>query len=224
MTSGNTEKKKISRGLVAFVSIAIAVAGASITRPRDRDANAPFSYAPPEGFVASDVPLPTTGGGAAGKMWTRPRALGFAPRLTLTHTERKGAIDDEQLRVVARGMPAVYRESQVTWSEVRHEVHVRGDNTLVGVVWGEGKRDVDNVSLRTAQMLFPDDTGTSLLTISYGADEATNLEQQLIASADRASGVALRGPGPPWWLFGAWGAGGFAFALLLASLLGRKKE
>ncbi len=224
MTSGNTEKKRLSRGLLVGVSIAIAVAGPSITHPRERDANAPFSYAPPEGFVASDTPAATAGGGAAGKMWTRPRALGFAPRLTLTHTEKKGAIDDDQLRVVARGMPAVYRESQVTWSEVRHEVHVRGDNTLVGVVWGEGKRDVDNVPLRTAQMLFPDDTGTSLLTVSYGADDATNLEQQLIVSADLASGVALRGPGPAWWLFGAWGAGGLAFAILLSLITGRKKE
>jgi hypothetical protein len=209
----NTEKKKLSRGLLFGVSIAVAVAGPSITHPRERAANAPFSYTPPEGFVPSDAPTPTPAG-ASGKMWMRPRLLGFTPRLTLTHTEKRGPIDDGQLREVARGMPSVYRESQVTWNEVRHEVHV----------WGEGKRDADNASLRTAQMLFPDDTGTSLLTVSYGVDDGTNLEQQLMASADLATGVALRGPGPPSWLYGAWGAGGLVFALLLSSIRARKKE
>lgn len=219
----NTENKKLSRALLFGVSIAIAVAGPSITHPRERAANAPFVYTPPEGFVPSDAPSPTPAG-SAGKMWVRPRVLGFAPRLTLTHTEKRGPIDDAQLREVARGMPAVYRDSQVTWNEVRHEVHVRSDKTLVGVVWGEGKRDTDNTSLRTAQMLFPDDTGTSLLTVSYGADDGTHLEQSLIASADLATGVALRGPGPPSWLYGAWGAGGLVFAILLSSIMARKKE
>ena len=224
MTSGNTEKKKLSRGLLFGVSIAIAVAGPSITHPRERAANAPFSYVPPEGFVPSEQPSPAQAGNT-GKMWTRPRVLGFVSRITLTHTEKKGAIDDAQLREVARGMPTVYRESQVTWKEVRHEVHSRQDNTLVGVVWGDGRRDADNQSLHTAQMLFPDDTGTSLLTVSYDPDDGdSNLEQQLMLSADLATGVALRGPGPPSWLYGAWGAGGLVFALLLSALMGRKKE
>ncbi len=233
MTSGtettrSTEKKKLSRGLLFGVSIAVAAAGPSITHPRERAANAPFAYSPPEGFVPSEQASPTpaspTPAPSVGKMWTRPRVLGFAPRVTLTHTEKRGAIDDAQLREVARGMPGVYRESQVTWNEVRHEVHARSDNTLVGVVWGEGKRDVDNQPLRTAQMLFPDDTGTSLLTVSYGTDDGAGLEQQLLMSADQATGVALRGPGPPSWLYGAWGAGGLAFAILLSSLMARKKE
>ncbi len=225
-TTGNTEKKKLSRGLLFGVSIAVAVAGPSLTNPRERAANAPFSYSPPEGFVPSEQASPASPTPAQnpGKMWTRPRVLGFAPRLTLTHTEKRGSIDDAQLREVARGMPGVYRESQVTWNEVRHEVHARSDNTLVGVVWGEGKRDVDNQPLRTAQMLFPDDTGTSLLTVSYGADGDASLEQQLLMSADQATGVALRGPGPPSWLYGAWGAGGLVFAIVLSSLMARKKE
>jgi len=217
-----TEKKKLSRALLFGITIAVAFAGPSLTNPKERAANAPFSYAPPEGFVPSDTPAPNAAQ-PPGKMWTRPRPLGFAPRITLTHTEKRGPIDDPQLREVARGMPTVYRESGVTWTEVRHEVHTRSDNSLVGVVWGTGKRDADGAKMNTAQMLFPDDSGTSLLTVSYGTDDGTNIEQALIASADQATGVALRGPGPPSWMYGAWGMGGLVFAIIISGLMAKKK-
>jgi hypothetical protein len=231
MTSGITEKKDPprertqgkapSRALIFGIAVAVAALGPSITNPRERAAKAPFSYVPPSGFVPSDAPQPAAANQSA-KMWTLPRTLGFAPRITLTHTEKKGAIDDAQLREVARGMPSVYRESQVTWTEVRHEVHTRADRTLVGVVYGDGKRDADGVTLRTVQMLFPDDAGTSLLTVSYGVDDSTHLDEQLLQSADAATGVALRGPGPPSWLYGAWGGGGLVLAIMVSGFFRRK--
>jgi len=74
-------------------------------------------------------------------------------------------------------MPSVYRESQVTWNEVRPEVtsvpqHARR------CVWGEGKRDVDNQPLRTAQMLFPRRQRARRSSLSYGADDGTEPRQQ----------------------------------------------
>jgi hypothetical protein len=148
--------------------------------------------------------------------------------VNLTHSSSKYAIADAELREIARGLPATYRDlppsQQSTWSETRHEVHLRSDQTRVGVIWGEAKRTTDNASIRTVHMMFPDDAGTSLLTVSYGTDDGTNLEQAFVTSADQATGVALRGPGPPSWMYGAWGVGGLVFAIIISGLMAKKKQ
>jgi hypothetical protein len=120
---------------------------------------------------------------------------------------------------LAQGMPAMFLQSQTTWSEVRHEVHKRPDGARVGVIVGDAEKGA--LHYRMMQIVFPIDKGTAIVTASFPHDDAARWEAPTLASIDDAKGVATRVPPPEGWMYVAWGLGGGVIAYLVLAL--RKK-
>jgi hypothetical protein len=212
--------------------------GPRITAPRDKKAGEPFAWEPPEGFVEIAEPIMleehATEGNA--KLYRLSDAAGhaFVPRAQVTHTTNPAPVEESDLADIARGMPKTFSSSGVDWVERRHETRVRPDGARVGIIEGDCTRRVGegqlflpkgvaaDVHFRKLQLVFPDDAGTSIVTIDYGSDEAARWEPIFEASIAKAKGVATRVPPPPLWMHLAWGGAGLVLGWLGASLIGSR--
>lgn len=211
---------------VLVVAAIAAFAGPQATAARDRAANAPFVFTPPDGFVpaSDDVVKSALGAAPDGKqkVWiVLDLTKKTTPNITLTFTDKSPQLEDEDLRALAAGMPAVFAQSDSTWTEVRHEARRRADGARVGILEGALVRGESNK--RVLQVVFPVDDGAALVTATVPADEISKWEPKLDASIAAATGVAIRAPRPASWSYVAWGLAGGVLAYLTLALFSRKK-
>src|SRR5262249_6773144 len=126
---------------VLIVGLAAAFLGPRLASPQDKAANAPFEYTPPAGFTeakADTDPAAFSGGRSVERAWVRSEpGAAYRPNITLLTTNKSSKIDEPDLMSLAQGMPAMFLQSQTTWTEVRHEVHRRPDGARVGVIVGD---------------------------------------------------------------------------------------
>jgi hypothetical protein len=204
---------------VVLVAVISGFLGPRFTSPQDRAAGAPFDYAPPEGFLPVAASNPADKDGRAWA-FSDPGARTTAT-INVTHTKQRGPIEDADLAALAKGMPAVFKETGVDWTEVRHEARVRSDGAHVGLIEGACERGA--LKYRVVQLVFPDDAGTSIVTASFSSEDAARWEPQIEATIASTTGVAFRFPPPPGWMFAAWAAVG-AFAVAIATALSRRAK
>lgn len=211
--------------VAALAAIACAALGPRLVGPRGRPAGAPFAYTPPQGFVSATDGnhTPASAGIASGqKAWVYPGSIldAYTPNITETHTSKEGLADEAEIATLVRGMPNVFARSGITWNEVRHETRTRPDGTRTAVIIGDCTKST--LHYRAMQMVFPDDTGTSIVTASFPVEGASRWEPQLDATMASATGVALRVPPPANWLYVAWGLGGGILAFLAAGVASKR--
>lgn len=205
----------------AVVAVSFAILGPRIVGPQSRAANAPFVYVPPTGFV------PYTGSKAAetadAKVWIDEGAPNA--RVILNHSSKPMSVAEPDLAGLANEMPAAFPDC--AWSHRRHESRTRADGALVGLMEGDCIRSVGigmfgapakKVNERKLQLIFPDDTGTSIVTTSYPEEQASRYEPLIEATVASAKGVATRLPSPPSWMYLAWAAAGAVVGLFIGSL------
>jgi len=224
---------------IALGAIAFGFLGPLATAPHDKKAGAPFAWDVPEGFSESHAEismLDPTPKHEEGTLYRLTDAAGhsFVPRAQLTHSANETPVEETDLAQIAAGLPETFAKAGVDWVPRRHETRVRPDGARVGLIEGECTRRVSeglpfltkgvaaDVHFRKLQLVFPDDAGTSIVTIDYGSDEATKWEPIFEATIARSKGVATRVPPAPAWMYGAWGAGGLVLGWLGASLLGSR--
>src|SRR5690606_32994974 len=151
-------------------------------------------YEPPPGFV----PLKTSaddqkdakvwGFEEAGPGGPRPRGsedLGLsAVRVVVHHSNKELSVEEADLAKLASEMAGAF-EDTCTWVHRRHERRTRPDGARVGLIEGDCNREVDleplglprqRIRSRKLQLMFPDDTGTSIVTASYPTDQAARWE------------------------------------------------
>ena len=212
---------------VLFVAVLAGFAGPRVTAPHDRPANAPFVYTPPPAFKpARDEVLSAALGTAPEgmhKVWIFAE-LGAksTPNITLTLTDKTPRVEESDLRDLALGMPAVFKQGGSTWTEVRHETRARADGTRVGLIEGETVRG--ETRNRVIQLVFPEDLGTALVTASFPSEDAAKWTPQIDATIDTATGVSRRVPPPAPWQYVGWGAAGGVLAYLALALVSRRKK
>jgi hypothetical protein len=211
---------------VLVVAAVAAFVGPQATSAHDRPAGGPFVFTPPDGFeparddlVKSALGTPPDG---MQKVWVfvEPGAAA-TPNITLTFTDQSPQLEDEDLRALAAGMPAVFSPMGSTWTEVRHEARRRADGARVGILDGALVRGASKK--RVLQIVFPVDKGAALVTATVPADEIGKWEPKLDASIASATGVAVRAPRPGSWLYVAWGLAGGVLTYLTVALFSRKK-
>lgn len=134
------------------------------------------------------------------------------------------------LSKLASGMPDVFRASGVAWTFANVETRERPDGVRFGIIEGNatkkaGREGADlGVSYVVRQFVFPDDSGTSIVTASYPRDEMSKWQAVFDAAALSASGAARRAPGVPVSTTLMWGAGGTVLAILLVLAMNGKKN
>ncbi len=231
------------RRLIACVALAAAgaIIGPRLVGPQSRSAGAPFAYEPPEGFV------PFTGGSVdlqGAKAWVaeddrggvRPRASEEAGastvRVVAHHSDREMSVEESDLAKLAEEMGTAFEDS-CAWTHRRHELRTRPDGARVGLIEGDCNRDIDlkqiglptqRLRSRKLQLMFPDDRGTSIVTISYPTDQAARWEPLFEATIAKAKGVAVRVPGPSNVALAGWAAAGAILGWLGASIAFRAKR
>ena len=211
--------------VAALAAVVAAAIGLRALGPQDRAAGAPFTYTPPEGFTpATEDNTKAILGSIVGgqRVWIYPGNMLdlYTPNITLTHSSKSGLVDDEELAKLARGMPQVFRDAGIIWTEVRHDTRLRPDGARVALILGECTKGA--LHYRAMQMAFPDDTGTSIVTASFPVDTAARWEPLMEATMATATGVAVRVRPPPNWLYVAWAAGGGLLALLAMGVVRRR--
>lgn len=203
-----------------------AFLGPKLTLPRDRPAGQPFVYEPPEGFIELKDPKAAE---KAARSWVlaNPSRRAFAPNVTTTHSTQRAPLEDRELKATVATMPATMAP-EIQWTHRRHETRVRPDGARVGLIEGDCVRQAQDGNseqkFRMLQIVFPDDSGTTIATAQYAGEEATHWEPIFEATIARAKGVAVKVPDVPGWIFAAWGGGGIVLGWLGAALLNRPEE
>jgi len=211
---------------ILFAGVISGIAG-HFSAVSDVSAGHPFSYAPPDGFSAIAPPAAAAAANvnadtSVDRVWVEPSmATQLAPRVTLSHTAQQAQMDDASLGAIANGMPAIYEKSHGAWIEERHVVHVRPDGAKVGLIVGNLVTAAGG-HLRTMQMVFPDDTGTSIATASFDVVSAPRLVPAFEKSLDTADGIKKFGKKADNWVYIAWFGGATIFALFLQLLVARR--
>jgi hypothetical protein len=214
---------KINYTPVLVLAMVVGFVGPRLSSPQDRAAGAPFVYTPPDGFVPARADEIALAGPSVQKVWVfRDEGARYTPTVTLMHTEKGGHVEEADLFVLAQGMPQVFQQSGVTWSELRHQTRIRPDGAHVGLIEGESVKGL--LKSRVQQIVFPDDKGTSIVTATFPTDDAARWEPQFDASIANATGVATRVSGPPPWLYALWAAGGAILGYLAMALGVRGKK
>lgn len=203
-------------------ALACAFLGAHFGATPEMPANAPFAYVPPVGFIPVDLGAKPDSN--VTQAWIEPSVLATSldARITQTHSAHFTDLGDGALSAIAAGMPALYEKSHGQWSEERHLVHHRPDGASVGLIVG-ALTTGDGVQMRTMQMLFPDDSGSSIVTASFQTSLNERLTPELEKSLDDASGVKKLGKSAPNWMVLAWALGGLLFAIAAQMVIGRRK-
>jgi len=217
-------------GLVFALAIAAAFLGPNLTSPRERPAGQEFAIDPPEGFVEEK------GAGVlaekGGREWVNHEAMAasLAPRMILIHSKDRGTVEAADLALVARSMPDNLRDSGVSWSDLRQETRTRPDGARVGLVEGDcvkkgregfGGATAADLHYRRLNLMFPTDAGFAVVTAIYPKEQAAKWQPLFEATINGARGVAMRKPGPPEWMYVAWGGGGLVLGWLFAKLFDR---
>lgn len=198
--------------ILAFCAAVTAI-GVQVSTISDVPANKPFSYVPPQTFHPISMPANLNADDSVERLWVEPTTVSkLDPRITLSHTEQRPPIDDGALETMASGMPALYEKSHGTWTEDRHVVHVRPDGARVGLIVGD-LVTVDAAHVKTVQMIFPDDAGTSIVTASFDFVSAERLVPEFEKSLDVADGVKKLGKKPKNTVYYAYFFGALIFAL-----------
>ncbi len=208
--------------VVALVAIVSGAVGPRLAGPQDRSGGAAFAYMPPAGFAegTEDNQKSILGSIVGGqRVWVYPGNVlqPYTPNITLTHSSRGGFVDDADIANLARGMPEVFASSGVTWTEVRHENHLRPDGARVALLEGDCLKG--ELHYRSVQMAFPDDTGTSIVTASFPTATAARWEPLIEASMNSATGVAFHASPPAAWVYLAWVLAGAIVAFLVLGLV-----
>ncbi|MEO8877166.1 MAG: hypothetical protein ABI461_16350, partial [Polyangiaceae bacterium] len=150
---------------LVFAAVISAVAG-HFSGISEVPAGKAFTYTPPTGFAPITLPATINADKSVDRVWAEPSQVSkLDPRVTLSHTPQQAQIEDAALGTIADGMPAMYEKSG-TWTEERAISHVRPDGAKVGLIVGN-LVTTDDSHLKTMQMIFPDDTGTSIATASF---------------------------------------------------------
>ena len=204
-------------------ALACALLGSHFGATPEAPANAPFAYVPPAGFIPVD--LSTKLDSSVIKAWIEPSILATSldARITLSHSSHVADLGDAALAVISAGMPALYAKSQGQWSEERHLVHHRPDGGSVGLIVG-ALTTGDGVKMRTMQMLFPDDTGSSIVTASFETSLNQRMTPEIEKSMDDATGVKKLGKSAASWIVLVWALGGLLFAIAAQIVVGRRKS
>lgn len=217
--------------IAAVVAITFAFAGPRLVGPQSRSASEPFAYVPPDGFKelpATSKRVDATGAHA----WELPQEPATVrPSVVVHHSAVNMQVDEPNLAKMVADMPAAFEDC--TWVHRRHEMRTRPDGARVGLIEGECNREIDltaagmgniKASSRKLQLVFPENEGSSIATISYPTETAARWEPVFEETITKAKGVALRVPPPPSWQYAAWGAAGLALGWLLAKVIVRGRE
>ncbi|MEO7109888.1 MAG: hypothetical protein ABI183_05580 [Polyangiaceae bacterium] len=203
------------RWLPTLVFCALVTAlGARFTAVSEVPAGKPFSYVPPATFKPISIPANLNADNSVNRIWVEPTAMSkLDPRISLSHAPQEAQIDDMSLGGIAQGMPALYEKSNGTWTEERHVAHLRPDGARVGLIVGD-LRTTDELHLKTMQLIFPDDTGTSIVTASFDRVSSQRLVPEIEKSLDTADGVKKLGKKPKDNMYYAYFIGALIFAIL----------
>lgn len=227
--------RAVRRLLICLVAALFGLlVGPKVFGPRSRAAGKPFEWHPPEHFVPVDA------GREATKAWVAEatevpsmrvdRERSNAVRAVLHHSPKEMSVEEADLGALAREMASAF-EGACTWVHRRHELRRRTDGAAVGLIEGDCDRDVDlggtlpkaTLRARKMQLMFPDDTGTSIVTISYPTDQAARWEPLFEATVNRADGVATRAAKTPTWLFAACAAAAALLAWFATAIAWRRR-
>jgi hypothetical protein len=218
--------------LVAFVvAITFALAGPRLVGPQNRSASEPFAFVPPDGF--KELPATSKRVDASGAhAWELPdEPATVRPSVVVTHSAVNMQVDEANLAKMVTDMPNAFEDC--TWVHRRHEMRTRADGARVGLIEGECNREIDltaagmgniKASARKMQLVFPENEGSSIATISYATETAARWEPVFEETIGKAKGVATRVPPPPTWQLLVWGAVGLVLGWLLAKVIVRGKE
>lgn len=239
-------------GPVVLTAVAFAAIGPRLVGHHDKAAGAPFVYQPPPGFVpkidgaasATMEPIDMTGKTSpkpkpvrreGEREWTHPPTTpaSFVPTVTLDHSATHGTVEDADLASIETGFPEMFANEGITWKSVRRETRTRSDGARVGLIEGDCTKTTKGeivpglaatLHYRRLILVFPEDTGSSIVTALYGIDEVGKWQPAFEASIDEARGVATRLPPPPGWMYAAWGAAGLVLGWIGSSLLSRRSS
>ena len=100
-------------------------------------------------------------------------------------------------------------------------MHLRPDGAKVGLIVGD-LTTAGEAHLKTMQMIFPDDTGTSIATASFDFVSAQRLVPEFEKSLDAAEGVKRLGKKPKNWLYFAYFLGAALFVIALQFIAARR--
>lgn len=202
-----------------FAALVAVLAGRAASSP-EVPAGAPFTYVPPSTFAPIDMPNADPG---VDKVWIEPTAVSkLDARITLHHAAHAASLEEPALAAIAQGMPAMYASSHGQWSEVRHVVHSRPDGAKVGLIVGD-LTTAENVHMQTMQLLFPDDTGSSIVTASFDKVSAERLVPEIEKSMDDAKGVKKLGKEAPGSVYLTYGLGALLVAFAAQIVFGRRR-
>lgn len=205
------------RRVIAILgALLFAVLGPRLTGPNSHAAGTPFVYEPPAGFAeAADQSTQLRGkSGADAHVYVEGTKPGAA-YITVIHTSKSTPVEEQELARLVPDMPQAFDGCR--WTHRRHEMRLRPDGARVGLIEGdcEEKVALDALGLpsktimhRKLQLIFPDDTGTSIVTSSSVAEDAARLEPILEGTIATAKGVATRVPAASYLVYLAWAAGG----------------
>lgn len=213
-----------ARLTVLAASLLSAFVGTRATFEHDERASEPFAYVAPEGLDAQPPPA-----GALGKWIHTPlKGHGFPPNALWVRSPDRTPVAAADLDRMAKKMPQNFADVGVQWTHRRHETHTRPDGRRVGLIEGDCIKDTEvlgakaKMSYRAMQLVFPENDGTSIVTVSFPPELADPWEARALASIDTARGVARRVSGPPAWAYVAFGLAGAALAWALVRLVGAR--
>lgn len=197
---------------LVFCAVVTAI-GVQFSTISDVPAGKPFSYVPPSTFNPISLPAAMNADNSVEHVWIEPTVVSkLEPRITLSHAPQQAEIDNAALGVIAAGMPELYEKSHGQWTEERHVVHLRPDGARVGLIVGDLLTS-EETHVKTMQMIFPDDTGTSIATASFDQVSAQRLVPDLEKSLDVATGVKKLGKKPENNVYFAYFLGSLIFAV-----------
>jgi hypothetical protein len=168
------------------------------------------------------------------KVWIEDAGADVAAsrvRAVLSHSDKAMSVAEADLGQLATEMPKVFEDC--TWVHRRHEMRLRADGARVGLIEGDCNHDVDlgafglpaqKLEERKLQLMFPDDTGTSIVTASYPVDQAPKWQPLFEASIGKATGVATRVPAPTPATQGGWAVAGVVLGWFASALLRPRKR
>lgn len=218
--------------VVVLVALVFLIGGPLLSSPRGKSAGTAFVYEPPEGFKRPTEKVKNAEGAEVWvfeEMAMSPVRNPNPPTAVLTHTAKEMSVEERDLAKLVEDMPSAFEGC--TWVHRRHELRTRADGARVGMIEGDCDKEVDlsafglpskSIKQRKLQLMFPDDEGTSIVTASYLAEQASRWEPLFEATIGKAKGVATRTPPPPQWMYGAWGIAGIVIGWLATALAFRR--
>lgn len=224
--------------VVLIVALLFTVIGPLVTSPRGKSAGTSFVYEPPEGFKhpttkiknAENAEVWVFEEGAPSGPFMNPVKNPNPPSAVVTQTAKEMSVEERDLARLVDDMPSAFEGC--TWIHRRHELRTRADGARVGMIEGDCDKEMDltafglppkTVKQRKLQLMFPNDDGTAIVTISYPTEQAARWEPLFEATIGKAKGVATRTPSPPPWTYAAWGGAGLIIAWL-ATALGARRQ